>query len=108
MIIVAEVEQVTADEEEHDEGGDDQGTDSPTAQSESVAHDQAGATSLPKSPASILKHKVEKLLKQVTYLNKSPENPISGSNDTFNLSDFFGSDYLAFLDSTEPSYLPLI
>ena len=50
--LVVEAEQVAeADEENDDEEGDDQGTGSPTAQSESVAHDQAGGTSLPKSPA---------------------------------------------------------
>ena len=51
--LVVEAEQVAADEEDNDENedGDDQGTDSQTAQSESVAHDQAGGTSLTKSPA---------------------------------------------------------
>ena len=104
--LVAEAEQVAANEEEHDEGGDDQGTDSPTAQSESVAHDQAGATSLPKSPVNPDTQGGEAA--EASYVpEQSPANPISGSNDTFNLSDFFGSDYLAFLDSTEPTSLPL-
>ena len=103
--LVAEAEQVAADEEEHDEGGDDQGTDSPSAQSESVAHDQAGATSLPKSPANTETQGGEAA--EGSYVpEQSPANP-SGSNLTFNLSEFFGSDYLAFLDSTEPTSLPL-
>ena len=104
--LVAEAEQVTANEEEDDEGGDDQGTDSPTAQSESVAHDQAGATSLPKSPVNPDTQGGEAA--EASYVpEQSPANPISGSNLTFNLSEFFGSDYLAFLDSTEPTSLPL-
>ena len=104
--LVAEAEQVTANEEEDEEGGDDQGTDSPTAQSESVAHDQAGATSLPKSPVNPDTQGGE--ADEASYVpEQSPANPISGSNLTFNLSEFFGSDYLAFLDSTEPTSLPL-
>ena len=104
--LVAEAEQVTANEEEDDEGGDDQGIDSPTAQSESVAHDQAGATSLPKSPVNPDSQGGE--ADEASYVpGQSPANPISGSNLTFNLSEFFGSDYLAFLDSTEPTSLPL-
>ena len=104
--LVVEAEQVAvADEEDDDEEGDDQGTGSPTAQSESVAHDQAGATSLPKSPAPTETQGGE--ADEGSYVpEQSPAHP-SGSNLTFNLSEFFGSDYLAFLDSTEPSSLPL-
>ena len=78
--LVAEAEQVAANEEEHDEGGDDQGTDSPTAQSESVAHDQAGATSLPKSPVNPDTQGGEAA--EASYVpEQSIENPISGSNE---------------------------
>ena len=104
--LVAEAEQVTADEEDDEEEGDDQGPDSPTAQSESVAHDQAGATSLPKSPANTGSQGGEAV--EGSYVpEQSPAHPTSGSNLTFTLSEFFGSDYLAFLDSTEPTSLPI-
>ena len=104
--LVAEAEQVTADEEDDEEEGDDQGPDSPTAQSESVAHDQAGATSLPKSPAPSEIQGGEAV--EESYVpDQSPAHPTSGSNLTFTLSEFFGSDYLAFLDSTEPTSLPI-
>ena len=47
--LAAEAEHVV-EEEEDSEGGDDQGIDSTTAQSESMVLDQAGASSLPKTP----------------------------------------------------------
>ena len=105
--LVVEAEQVAAGEEEdEDQDGDNQGTDSQTAQSESVAHDQAGATSLPKSPAPSENQGGE--AEEGSYIpDQSPAHPTSGSNLTFTLSEFFGSDYLAFLDSTEPTSLPI-
>ena len=105
--LVAEAEQVPAvEEEDENEDGDDQGTDSQTAQSESVAHDQAGGTSLTKSPAHTETQGRE--ADEGSYIpNQSPAHPTSGSNLTFTLSEFFGSDYLAFLDSTEPTSLPI-
>ena len=103
--LVAEAEQVSADEEDDEEEGDDQGPDSPSAQSESEVPDQAGATSLPKSPAPTKSQGRE--ADEGSYVpGQSPAHP-SGSNLTFNLSEFFGSDYLAFLDSTEQSSLPI-
>ena len=105
--LVVEAEQVAAaDEEDDNEEGDDQGPDSPTAQSESVAHDQAGGTSLTKSPAPTETQGGEAA--EESYVpEQSPAHPTSGSNLTFTLSEFFGSDYLAFLDSTEPTSLPI-
>ena len=103
--LVAEAEQVPAVEEDDEEEGDDQGPDSSTAQSESEVPDQAGATSLPKSPAPTESQGRE--ADEGSYVpGQSPAHP-SGSNLTFNLSEFFGSDYLAFLDSTEQSSLPI-
>ena len=103
--LVVEVEQV-ADDEEDDEGGDDQDIDSPTAQSESMGLDQVGASSLPESPVNPDTQGGEKA--EAEYVpEQSPANPISGSNLTFELSEFFGSEYLAFLDSTEPTSLSL-
>ena len=103
--LVAEAEQVPAVEEDDEEEGDDQGPDSSTAQSESEVPDQAGATSLPKSPAPTETQGRE--ADEGSYVpGQSPAHP-SGSNLTFNLSEFFGSDYLAFLDSTEQSSLPI-
>ena len=105
--LVVEAEQVAADDEEDDdnEDGDDQGTDSPTAQSESVAHDQAGGTSLTKSPAPTETQGRE--ADEGSYVpGQSPAHP-TGSNLTFTFSEFFGSDYLAFLDSTEATSLPI-
>ena len=61
--------------------------------------DQAGATSLPKSRVNTDTQGGE--AGEAAYVpEQSPANPISGSNLTFELSEFFGSDYLAFLDST--------
>ena len=104
--LVAEAEQVPAVEEDDEEEGDDQDPDSSTAQSESEVPDQAGATSLPKSPAPTNQQGGE--AEEGSYIpDQSPAHPTSGSNLTFTLSEFFGSDYLAFLDSTEPTSLPI-
>ena len=103
--LVVEVEQV-ADDEEDDEGGDDQDIDSPTAQSESMVQDQTGASSLPKS--HINPDPKEGEVAGADYVpEQSHVNPILGSNLTFELSEFFGSEYLAFLDSTEPTSLSM-
>ena len=105
--LVVEAEQVAAGEEEdEDEDGDDQGTDSQTAQSESVAPDQAGATSLPKSPVNPEIQRGEEGEAENVPEQQSSVQP-TGTNLTFDLSDFFGSDYLAFLDSTETTSLPM-
>ena len=104
--LVAEAEQVAADEEDDNEDGDDQGTDSQTAQSESVAPDQAGATSLPKSPVNPEIQRGEEGEAENVPEQQSSVQP-TGTNLTFDLSDFFGSDYLAFLDSTETTSLPM-
>ena len=98
--MVVEAEQVEVDEENDDEGGDDQDIDSSNAQSESMGLDQTWASSLPKSPINPDTQGGE-------AVEQSPANPISGSNLTFELSEFFGSDNLAFLDSTEPTSLPI-
>ena len=103
--LVVEAEQVEADEED-DEGGDDQDIDSSNAQSESMGLDQAGASSLPKSPVNPDTQGGEAAAAEYVP-EQSPANPISGSNLTFELSEFFGSEYLAFLDSTEPTSLPM-
>ena len=103
--LVVEAEQVEADEED-DEGGDDQDIDSSTAQSESMGLDQAGASFLPKTPVNPDTQGGEEA--EAEYVpEQSPANPISGSNLTFELSEFFGSEYLAFLDSTKPTSLSL-
>ena len=103
--LVVEAEQVEADEED-DEGGDDQDIDSSNAQSESMGLDQAGVSSLTKSPVNHDTQGGEAVTADYVP-EQSPVNPISGSNLTFELSEFFGSEYLAFLDSTEPTYLSL-
>ena len=104
--LVVEAEQVEADEEDDDEGGDDQDIDSSNAQSESMVQDQTGASSLSKSPVNPDTQGGEAA--EAEYVpEQSPANPISGSNLTFELSEFFGSEYLAFLDSTEPTSLPM-
>ena len=103
--LVVEAEQV-ADDEEDDEGGDDQDIDSPTVQSESMVHDQTGASSLPKSPVNPDTQGGEEAATDYVP-EQSSANPNPGSNLTFELSDFFGSEYLAFLDSTEPTFLSL-
>ena len=99
--LVVEAEQVV-EEEEDSEGGDDQGIDSTTAQSESMVLDQAGESSLPKTPDNTIIEGGE--VAATEYVpEQSPANPIPGNNLTFDLSDFFGSEYLSFLDSTEPT-----
>ena len=45
--------------------------------------------------------------KRLLQPEQSPANPIPGNNLTFDLSDFFGSEYLSFLDSTEPTSFSL-
>ena len=104
--MVVEDEQVEADEEDDDEGGDDQDIDSSNAQSESMGLDLAGASSLPKSPVNP-NTQGGKAAAAEYVPEQSPANPISGSNMTFDLREFFGSEYLAFLDSTEPTSLPM-
>ena len=103
--LVAEAEQVAEDEEDH-EGGDDQDIDSTTAQSESMVLDQAGASSLPKTPVNPNTEGGE-VAATGNVPEQSPVNPIPGNNLTFDLSDFFGSEYLSFLDSTEPTSFSL-
>ena len=88
------------------EGGDDQGIDSTTAQSESMVLDQAGASSLPKTPDTTI-NEGEEVAATEYVPEQSPANPIPGNNLTFDLSDFFGSEYLSFLDSTEPTSFSL-
>ena len=67
---------------------------------------QAGASTLTKSPVNPDTQGGE--VGAADYIpEQSPINPISGSNLTFELSDFFGSEYLAFLDSTEPTSLSM-
>ena len=103
--LVNEAEQVEEDEEDQ-ERGDDQDIDSTTAQSESMDLDQAGASSLPKPPVNPNIEGGE--VAAAEYVpEQSPANPIIGSNLTFELSDFFGSEYLAFLDSSEPTSFSL-
>ena len=103
--LVAEVEQVEADEEDR-EGGDDQDIDSTTAQSESMNLDQAGASSLPKTPVNPNTEGGE-VVATGNVPEQSHVNPIPSNNLTFDLSDFFGSEYLSFLDSTEPTSFSL-
>ena len=91
--LVAAVEQVGADGD-HEEGGDDQGNDSTSAQSESLNLDQTGA-----SPET---NTAEGGVAEVEYVpGQSTVNPIQGNIFIFDLSDFFGSEYLSFLNSTE-------
>ena len=69
-------------------------------------NDQAGASTLPKSPVNPDTQGGE--VAATDYVpEQSPANPNTGSNLTFELSDFFGNEYLAFLDSTEPTSLSL-
>ena len=103
--LVAEAEQV-AEGDEDEEGGDGQDIDSTPAQSESMVPDQAGASSLPKSPVSPEIQRGEEGEAENVPEQKSPVQP-TGTNLTFDLSDFFGSDYLSFLDSTETTSLPM-
>ena len=103
--LVVEAEQVEADEED-DEGGDYQDIDSSNAQSESMGLDQAEANSLTKSHVNPDTQGGEAAAAEYVP-EQSHANPISGSNLTFELSEFFGSEYLSFLDSTEPTSLPM-
>ena len=103
--LVAEAEQVVEEEEDR-EGGDDQDIDSTTAQSESMDLDQAGASSLPKTPDNTIFEGGEVAATEHVP-GQSPANPIQGNILNFDLSDFFGSEYLSFLDSTEPTSFSL-
>ena len=98
--LVAGTEQIV------EEGGDDQGIDSTTAQYESMVLDQAWASSLPKTSDNTIFEGGE--VAETEYVpEQSPANPIQGNNLNFDLSDFFGSEYLSFLDSTEPTSFSL-
>ena len=103
--LVTEAEQVV-EEEEDIEGGDDQGIDSTTAQSESMDLDQAGESSLPKTPENTIN--IEGEVVDPEYVpGQSSANPIQGNILNFDLSDFFGSEYLSFIDFTEPTSFSL-
>ena len=103
--LFAEAEQVAAGDED-EEGGDGQDIDSTPAQSESMVPDQAGASSLPKSPVNTEIQRGEEGEAENVPEQQSPVQP-TGTNLTFDLSEFFGSDYLSFLDSTETTSLPM-
>ena len=96
--LVATAEQGGADGD-HEEGEDDQGNDSTTAQSESLNLDQTGQA-VYKRPLRL--NTAEGGVAEAEYVpGQSTVNPIQGNILNFDLSDFFGSEYLSFLDSTE-------
>ena len=102
--LVAEVEQVV--EEDDREGGDDQGIDSTTARSESMDLDQTGANNVPKTPENT--NTAEGGVAEKEYIpGQEAINPIQGNILNFDLSEFFGSEYLSFLDSIEPTSFSL-
>ena len=102
--LVAEAEQVV--EEDEMEGGDDQGSDSSTAQSESLNLDQTGASTLSKTPE--ITNTVEGEVAETKYVpGQEVVNPIQGNILNFDLSEFFGSEYLSFLHSSEPTSFSL-
>ena len=62
--------------------------------------DQAGASNVPKTPENTIT--AEGGVVEAEYVpGQSSVNPIQGNILNFDLSDFFGSEYLSFLDSTE-------
>ena len=95
--LVAAVEQVSS--EGGHEGGDDEDNDSSTTQSESLDLDQTGTSGLQKSPEISNTPEAEYVPGQEVV------NQIHGDILNFDLSEFFGSEYLSFLDSSEPTQL---
>ena len=102
--IGAAAEHVSA--EGGNEGGDNEDSDSSIAQSESLDLDQPGTSSLQKSPEITNTPEVE--VAEADYVpGQEAVNPIQGNILNFDLSEFFGSEYLSFLDSFERTQFSL-
>ena len=102
--LVDEVEQVGAGEDQ--EEGDDGDSDSSPAQSGSLDLDQPGPSGVHKSPEMTNTPEApvaeEFIAPEQAPINKDQVNLLN-----FDLSEFFGSEYLSFLDSFDPSTLPI-
>ena len=100
--VVANVqEEEEAGDEEHQEDQDDQGSDSSNVESESLDLDQPEASGIQKSP-EITKAPAGQVSEEVYIPEQQSEAADEGNLLNFDLGDFFGSEYLSFLDSTEP------
>ena len=78
----------------------------PLIESESLDLDQTGASSLQKTPE--ITNTAEGEVVEAEYVpGQEAVNPIQGNILNFDLSEFFGSEYLSFLDSSEPTSFSL-
>ena len=96
--VVEDVQVVEADE---DEDADDQDSDSNNVESESLDLDQPEASGVQKSP-EVIKAPEGQVSEKVYIPEEQAETTDEGNLLNFDLSDFFGSEYLSFHDSSKP------
>ena len=83
------------------EDRDDQGSNSSNAESESLDLDQPKASGVQKSPE--ISNAPEKQATEEDYITGQENvDADQGNLLCFDLSDFFGKEYMSFLDSIEP------
>ena len=88
------------------EEGDDEDSDSSNAQFKSLDLDQQGTSGVQKSPEISKAHEVE--VSEADYVpGQEAVNTEQGNVLNFDLSEFFRSEYLSFLDSSDPTQLSL-
>ena len=95
------VEDVSDDETGKDDREDDQDSDSPNAESESLDLYQPEASGIQKSP-EVIKAAEGKVSEEVYIPLQQAQTADEGNLINFDLIEFFGSEYLSFLDSSEP------
>ena len=92
---------VQDEEAEDEEEQNDQDSDSSNAELESLDLDQPKDSGVQKSPEKEITPEVE-----ITTEGYNPGCPARNADDgnllNFDLKDFFGKEYLSFLDSNEP------
>ena len=102
LLVAAEEVDAEGDQEERDDGD----SDSSPAQSESLDLDQPGPSGVQKSP-EMSKTPEASVVEDVVPHAQALVNTDQGNLLSFDLSEFFGSEYLSFLDSFDPSTLPI-
>ena len=90
---------------DHEEG-EDGDSDSSDAQPESLNLDQPGTSGVQKSPELTNAPEVE-AAEEGYVPGQEAVDAEQGNLLNFDLSEFFGSEYLSFLDSSKPTSLPI-
>ena len=93
-------------DEAGNEGGDDEDYDSSHAEHESLDLDQPESSGVQKSPEIANAPEVQ-AAEEDYVLGQENVDTEHGNLLNFDLSEFFGSEYLSFLDSSEPHYASL-